>query len=120
MVLPLAVIEEIDEQKKRQDEIGRNARQVSRELDRLRVRGPLAQGVATDQGGTLRIELNHSRLAQGLPPVLGLEKPDNRILCVAWGLREQDDLPVVLVTKDLNLRVKADALGVPLGGFSQR
>ena len=117
VVLPLAVIEEIDEQKKRQDEIGRNARQVSRELDQLRARGPLAQGVATDQGGTLRIELNHSRLAQGLPPVLGLEKPDNRILCVAWGLREQDDLPVVLVTKDLNLRVKADALGVPSEDF---
>ncbi|MBU4276937.1 MAG: PhoH family protein [Proteobacteria bacterium] len=117
VVLPLAVIEEIDDQKKRQDEIGRNARQVSRELDRMRTRGSLAQGVATDQGGTLRIELNHTRLGRGLPPVLGLEKPDNRILCVAWGLREQENLPAILVTKDLNLRVKADALGVPSEDF---
>lgn len=117
VVLPLAVIEEIDEQKKRQDEIGRNARQVSRELDRLRSRGSLAQGVVTDQGGSLRIELNHSRLAQGLPGVLSLEKPDNRILCVAWGLRQQENLPVILVSKDLNLRVKADALGIPSEDF---
>jgi len=117
VVLPLAVIEEIDDQKKRQDEIGRNARQVSRELDRMRAKGPLAQGVPTGQGGTLRIELNHTRLGRGLPPVLGLEKPDNRILCVAWGLREQENLPAILVTKDLNLRVKADALGVPSEDF---
>ncbi len=117
VVLPLAVIEEIDDQKKRQDEIGRSARQVSRELDRLRAQGPLARGVATAQGGTLRIELNHSRLGEGLPAVLGLEKADNRILCVAWGLMRQESLPVILVTKDLNLRVKADALGIPSEDF---
>ena len=87
VVLPLAVIEEIDDQKKRQDEIGRNARQVSRELDRLRSKGPLAQGVDTGKGGTLRIELNHSRSSGGFPGVLGLEKADNRILSVAWGLK---------------------------------
>lgn len=49
--------------------------------------------------------------------MLGLEKPDNRILCVAWGLRQQENLPVILVTKDLNLRVKADALGIPSEDF---
>ena len=117
VVLPLAVIEEIDDQKKRQDEIGRNARQVSRELDRLRQKGPLAKGVDSGRGGSLRIELNHSRLAGGFPVVLGLDKADNRILSVAWGLQQENQGPVILVTKDLNLRVKADVLGVPSEDF---
>jgi len=114
VVLPLAVIEEIDDQKKRQDEIGRNARQVSRELDRLRQKGPLAHGVENGKGGSLRIELNHSRSSSGgFPGVLGLDKADNRILSVAWSLQQDEPEPVILVTKDLNLRVKADVLGVP-------
>ncbi|MCB2227658.1 MAG: PhoH family protein [Desulfarculaceae bacterium] len=117
VVLPLAVIEEIDDQKRRQDEIGRNARQVSRELDRLRRQGPLAQGVDSGAGGTLRIELNHSHNGGGFPGVLGLDKADNRILSVAWGLKQEQGEPVILVTKDLNLRVKADVLGVPSEDF---
>ena len=117
VVLPLAVIEEIDDQKKRQDEIGRNARQVSRELDRLRQKGPLAHGVDNGKGGSLRIELNHSRAGGGFPGVLGLDKPDNRILSVAWSLQQDEPEPVILVTKDLNLRVKADVLGVPSEDF---
>ncbi|MCF8033085.1 MAG: PhoH family protein [Desulfarculaceae bacterium] len=117
VVLPLAVIEEIDDQKKRQDEIGRNARQVSRELDRLRRLGPLAQGVDSGKGGRVRIELNHSSSGNGFPGVLCLDKADNRILNVAWGLKQEQESPVVLVTKDLNLRVKADVLGVPSEDF---
>ena len=117
VVLPLAVIEEIDDQKKRQDEIGRNARQVSRELDRLRQKGPLAQGVDSGLGGTLRIELNHRAAGDGFPGVLDLNKADNRILCVAWSLQQEASQPVILVTKDLNLRVKADVLGVPSEDF---
>ena len=59
VVIPLAVIEEIDNQKKRQDEIGRNARLVSQELDKMRARGRLASGVRLPSKGTLRIEVNH-------------------------------------------------------------
>ena len=112
VVIPLAVVEELDQQKKRQDEIGRNARTVSRHLDSLREQGSLAQGVGTTQGGSLRIELNHSQIAQGFPEVLDLAKMDNRILSVAWNLKQAEQGPVILVTKDLNIRVKADVMGI--------
>ncbi len=64
VVLPFAVIEELDNQKKRQDEIGRNARVVSRELDSLRETNRLSEGVDLPKGGRLTIELNHSGLTR--------------------------------------------------------
>jgi PhoH-like ATPase len=114
VVIPLAVIEEIDNQKRRQDEIGRNAREVSRILDGLRSEGDLSQGIPLRDGGTLRIEVNHSHwkeLPQSLD-VLDQGKPDNRILAVALNLSHNHGLQVILVSKDLNLRVKADVLGI--------
>ena len=115
VVIPLAVIEEIDAQKKRQDEIGRNAREVSRYLDAMRAQGALSKGVDLETGGTLRIEINHRSVEQ-LPPeldVLDFSKPDNRILAVALNLAHSGkDGHVTLVSKDLNLRVKSDLLGV--------
>lgn len=115
VVIPLAVIEEIDNQKRRQDEIGRNAREVSRILDKLRIKGDLSKGVALPGGGFLRVEINHSRLDE-LPvslDVLDAGKPDNRILAVALNLSRTDlNKDVILISKDLNLRVKADVLGV--------
>ena len=85
VVIPFVVIEEIDNQKRNQNEIGRNARMVSRELDSLRRAGNLSEGVQLDHGGTIRIELNHQR-AKDLPRGLDLEKHDNRILVVANNL----------------------------------
>ena len=115
VVIPLAVIEEIDDQKRRQDEIGRNAREVSRLLDDLRQKGDLSRGVSLPGGGSLRIEVNHYDW-QELPDcldVLDAGKPDNRILAVALNLsRESQHGKVILISKDLNLRVKADVLGV--------
>ena len=116
LVIPFAVIEEIDNQKKRQDEIGRNARVVSRHLDTLRASSRLSEGVALPQGGRLTIELNHSdviNFPQGLDP----EKYDNRILAVAYNLNLSGQEPVTLVTKDLNLRIKADVLGIRAEDF---
>jgi PhoH-like ATPase len=115
LVLPLAVIEEIDDQKKRHDEVGRNAREVSRLLDELRSAGDLSRGVPLPGGGTIRIEINqrHVEAIGRELDVIDLAKPDNRILAVALNLsRESTDGPVFLVSKDLNLRVKADVLGV--------
>ena len=117
VVLPLAVIEEIDKLKKRQDEIGRNARQVSRELDGLRGQGRLAEGVLLPQGGSIQIEVNHRDLSEGVPDIFDLSMPDNRILGVAWRLVQEMPGPVILVTKDLNLRIKADVLGIPCEDF---
>ena len=116
VVIPFAVIEEIDNQKKRQDEIGRNARVVSRELDALREKSRLSEGVDLPRGGRLTIELNHSGLEQ-FPQGLDLQKYDNRILAVAYNLSISGSEPVTLVTKDLNLRIKADVLGIRAEDF---
>jgi len=112
VVIPIVVIEELDKFKKGIDEMGRNARQVSRILDGYRTQGKLSQGVKLEGGGNLRVELNHQS-PQHLPGELVAAKADNRILAMALNLcREQNCLPVVLVTKDTNLRIKADALGL--------
>ncbi len=118
VVIPLAVIEEIDNQKKRQDEIGRNARMTSRFLDKLRTGGKLSEGVSLKNGGTLRVELNHEKKTpcpEGLDP----QKYDNRILFLTHNLGKELSGPVILVTKDLNLRIKADVLGLTTEDFFQ-
>jgi PhoH-like ATPase len=112
IVIPLAVVEEIDSHKKRQDEVGRNARWVSSFLDKLREIGHLDAGVPLgDNQGSIRVELNHQRVDR-LPPTLDRSKVDNRIIAVALALKKGSELPVILVTKDINMRIKADALGI--------
>jgi len=110
VVIPIVVIEELDKFKKDVNEIGRNARQVSRILDEHRLKGKLSLGVKLEGGGNLRVELNHQS-PESLPSELIATKADNRILATALNLKH-DDLPVILVTKDTNLRIKADALGM--------
>ncbi|MGD0397784.1 MAG: PhoH family protein [Syntrophobacteraceae bacterium] len=116
VVIPLTVIEEIDSQKKKQDEIGRNARVVSRQLDALRSLGHLSEGVPMPSGGKLTIELNHSSIIN-FPKGLDPDKHDNRILAVAFNLSQAEQGIVTLVTKDLNLRIKADVVGVRTEDF---
>jgi PhoH-like ATPase len=112
IVIPIAVLEEIDGHKKRQDEVGRNARWVSNFLDKLRAVGHLYAGVSLGNlGGTLRVELNHQEIDK-LPGTLDRSKIDNRIIAVALALKQENSMPVILVTKDINMRIKADALGI--------
>jgi PhoH-like ATPase len=115
VIIPIVVIEELDKFKKGIDEMGRNARQVSRILDELRQKGKLSQGVQLDGGGRLCVELNHQS-AEHLPDELVATKADNRILATALNLMH-DNLPVILVTKDTNLRIKADAFGLNAEDF---
>jgi PhoH-like ATPase len=117
IVIPFSVIEEIDNQKRRQDEIGRNARMVSQILDGLRGSGRLSEGIRLETGGRVRIELNHQELID-FPKGLEPGKCDNRILAVACNLRREGGGPVILVTKDLNLRIKADVLSLPAEDFT--
>jgi PhoH-like ATPase len=113
IVIPITVIEEIDKFKKDMNETGRNARHVSRLLDNLRKSGSLSKGIALDTGGTIRVEINEERGLKALPPELRTERADNRILAVAIEIKERDGgSPVILVSKDTNLRIKADALGL--------
>jgi PhoH-like ATPase len=107
VVLPLVVVEELDAQKTRMDEVGRAARTAIRLIEELRTTAVdgLVAPAPLPSGGTLRIEANH--VDQRLPPYLDPLKPDNRILAVALALGG------TLVTKDAALRIKASQLGAP-------
>ncbi|MFZ5951087.1 MAG: PhoH family protein [Candidatus Rifleibacteriota bacterium] len=113
VVIPLGVIEELDRFKGFNDERGREARQASRELDELRHRGNLSTGVAMANGGTMQIVLDN---AMELPFGLDANKVDNRILACALQLKNQNK-NVYLISKDINCRIKADALGIPTEDF---
>ena len=110
VVIPIYVIEEIDRFKRDLSELGRAARTVGRLLDDLRGEGKLAEGVELSSGGILRVAFT----TRTLPPELQNDHSvDNRILAVA--LDEQEKAPddeTILVTKDVNLRIRADALGL--------
>ena len=118
--LPMITLEELDGHKKGMSEVARNARQVSRELDALATDGaldpgagiPLAKTGQKQAGG--RLFFQTTMLDVRLPPGLPQGKADNQILGVVQSLREQrPDREVVLVSKDINMRVKARALGLP-------
>lgn len=114
VVIPIGVIEELDTFKKNQDENGRNAREVARMLDELRKKGHLEQGVALPNGGMLRVDISSPN--GHLPPSLSHMKIDNNIIGIALALKEKGE-NVRFITKDINVRVKADALGVPAEDF---
>lgn len=110
--IPISVIEEVDRFKKDQGENGRNARQFSRFVDVLRGKGSLAKGVQLDNGKTTVYVSIDLQLA-GMPAELDAEKADNRILNTALALQKQyPDIKVELITKDINLRIKADVYGI--------
>ena len=111
--IPISVIEEIDRFKRDQGENGRNARQFSRFIDVLRSKGSLPQGVQLDNSEAF-IYVNSDLVMSALPQELDLAKADNRILMTAIGLQKQHPrFKVELVTKDINLRIKADVYGIP-------
>jgi PhoH-like ATPase len=112
VILPMTIIEELDRFKKQPETTGRNARQVSRMLDKLHNGGHLTTGVPLDNGGTLRVALCDRETLRSLPVELEGDRADNEILAVALELRHTCDCDVVLVSKDTNLRIKADALGL--------
>lgn len=114
VVIPITVVEEIDHFKKDQSDLGRNAREFSRVLDRLRSTGSLSKGVTLENKSTVIVELFTDALKNELPPELHHEKADNRILSIALVLlKKHGDDNVTFITKDTNLRIKSDALGVP-------
>jgi PhoH-like ATPase len=111
LILPIYVIEEIDQFKRESNERGRNARTVSRLLDEKRNGGSLSRGVAMGDGGSLRVHVPERRpeLAIALDP----KSTDHAILATALEVRDATpDRPTVFVTMDVNLRIRADALGL--------
>ena len=113
VLIPIEVIEEIDRFKHESTELGQNARSVSRTLDGLRALGRLSEGVPLANGGRLRIVF-HERDQAGKSPALGSNSVDSRIVAQALAIQKADKkVPTILVTKDINLRIKADAVGLP-------
>ncbi len=108
IIIPISVLDELDKSKLYSDEIGRNARFVIRELDKLRKVGSLKDGVKFGES-TIKVEFNHDIT---LPDGLSKDLIDNRILNVAKWLSENEETPVVVVTRDINLRVKCNAIGI--------
>ncbi|MGD9690127.1 MAG: PhoH family protein [Phycisphaerales bacterium] len=131
VVIPFAVIEELDKFKREPGDIGRSARETIRHLDGLRQMGRLIEGVAWGEArtirpggaggangngrgktGVVRIDaVDHER-----PSVISDDRADNRIIASAWSIR-QSGVPAVFVSKDLNARIKADALGIRTEDF---
>ena len=108
VVIPIKVIEEIDHFKRDMSELGRSARHVSRMLDDMRSRGKLSDGVKMDHGGVLKIIFNGELQGHG-----SKEPADFQILQMAVNLRNRNpDMPCIVVSKDVNLRLKADAMGL--------
>ena len=122
VILPVVVLEELDHLKKADGEKGANARAAIRILENLRQKGDLLSGVALENGGSLRVEKNFVDVE--LPPDLPDEKMDNRILKVCLGLKRQaeaasgQEQTVVLVTKDILLRIKAQIIGIRAEDFA--
>jgi len=115
VVLPMTVIEELDKFKKNNDELGRNARNVIRTLDSLRTLGSLGEGVLMDNGGILKITVEKEEMPRSC---IDLTIPDNLIIATAYNLKQQG-FRSIFVSKDINARLKADALGIEVMDFEQ-
>jgi PhoH-like ATPase len=110
VIIPIYVLEEIDSFKKELSERGRNAREIARVLDGYRASGRLSEGVPTESGGVLRVAIGKRAMPD---PLRTAQIADNFILAVALEVRDAEPHNrTVFVTKDVNLRVRGDALGL--------
>lgn len=118
VVIPTVVLQEVDGKKTLMNEIGRNARAFSRELDKIREQGKLHIGVKLDNGGTIRVvpPPSESRIYDNFLD----SDADNRIIATAKMIQEMGATKskVVLVSKDTNVRVKADVEGIEAESYS--
>jgi PhoH-like ATPase len=115
VLIPIEVIEEMDRFKRESTELGQNARTFSRTLDALRTQGHLSESVRLANGGHLRVVFNDAKKkgANEEAPGVNGHSADSRIVATALAVqRAAPRVPTILVTKDINLRIKADALGL--------
>lgn len=112
VVIPIVVVEEVDKFKRDQSENGRNARTFSRIVDELRAKGPLSKGIPIKGGGKLFIDIGLTERIPELPD-LDMSKPDNQMLAMAKRYSiVNKDVEIIFISKDINLRIKADACGI--------
>jgi len=109
--IPMKVLEEIDNHKKRQDSVGANARHIIREFDSLRERGSLQEGVSLGEGrGVLTVKRVDVSM---IPPDFKIDEADHIIMTIALQLKKENpDKTVKIVSRDINMRVMTDSLGI--------
>lgn len=113
VVIPIVVLDELDTFKRGSMQINRNARRIIGMFDELRGRGRIFDGVKLDSGGELVVDTVDDRSSAEHLPKGFTKNADNQILATAVGIKkEHPEHKVVLVTKDINMRVKAEALGL--------
>jgi len=117
VIIPITVIEELDHFKSSADKKGMHARQVLREIDGLIKKGALRKGAKMSNGGTLMIAFGPKDIE--LPPDMDASLEDNKILAVAWKL-QQDEEAVFFISKDVNARIKAEALGIRSSDYEKQ
>ena len=116
IVVPLKVLEEIDKHKKRQDGVGSNARRIIRTLDWLRSRGSVCDGVRLGRGKGLIKAANYD--SSVLPKEWSRSDADNQIIATALTEKKlQPNRKVILVSRDINMRVKCDSIGMLCEGY---
>ncbi|NMA67711.1 MAG: PhoH family protein [Clostridiaceae bacterium] len=117
LIIPIIAIEELDNIKKREGMVGYHARVAARELNKLREKGNLSEGIRTEHGGSIRIELNHMDMSF-VPLGIDTDKNDTKILAIAKNLQKEDEsIPTILVTKDVYMAIKADSFGIPVQDY---
>lgn len=114
IVIPITVLEELDKFKKGQDEINFHAREFTRELDKLAGDSLFTDGIPLGENlGKLFVE-THGTLTEKVKMAFNEQIPDHRILSIAdYTIEKNKNKIVILVTKDINLRMKAKSLGIP-------
>jgi len=118
--IPLKVLEEIDNHKKRQDSVGVNARRIIRSLDKLRERGTLQNGVRLGRGkGLLKVMSYECLKSSAFPPDLDIRIPDHAIIATAIAIRDDfSNRKLIVVSRDINMRVICDSLGIVSEGYN--
>lgn len=117
VIIPEVVLEELDNFKKQNNDLGMNARHAARTLDNLRKDGNLSEGVNLLNGGLIKVEMNHYETE--IPILWDKEKADNRIIQVCKGLKDKGE-DVYLITKDIFERIKADTMGIKAQDFYEK
>lgn len=117
VIIPITVIEEIDGFKKDMSERGRNARHASRIIDDLRRLGSLIKGVKLNNGGSLYVKISSNKSLTMIPDDFQNKKRDTFLFAIALELKNKQKIPTILVTKDVYLRIKADALNIAVSDY---
>lgn len=113
VIIPIGVVEELDKFKKDITELGRNARQTSRYLDELRIQGDLKEGIPTNFGGKIAVRYNGN-----LESFYKQQNIDLHVIHVAQETIKRDpNTPCIIVSNDVNVRIRANALGLNAEGY---